>query len=196
MNTDLLLTVFREKKHLFALVDAARTFGLPKFLAGQPAPGQPTRLEARGLIQCLYDGKSARDLRDFAPYLVEIGGETALLKSLLEKGWGQAWGLWFSCPLPFAEVRRHLRRLLVVKVEGGADMFFRFYDPRVLRVYLPTCTEAERKDVFGPITEFFLEDEEPSTCLVLTNGPRGLLTERRPVVRNQLYNSPFGYTRL
>jgi len=180
MNTDLLLTAFLQKKHLFALVDAARTFGLPKFLTGRPMPGQATRLGAKGCIQCLYDGKSAHDLRDFAPYLVEIGGENAVLKSLLENGWGQAWGLWFSCPLPFAEVRKHLRRFLVVKVEGEADMFFRFYDPRVLRVYLPTCTEAERKDVFGPITELFMEDEDPSTCLVMRNSPRGLVTERIP----------------
>jgi hypothetical protein len=188
MNTALLLGTLRENRNLFAVVDAARTFGLPKFLvpaglrASDSAPGQPIRIGQKGWIQCLYEGKSALELRDFAPYLIEIGGEVGVLETLLEKGWGQSWGIWFTCPLPFAEVRRHLRRFLMVKVEGEADMFFRFYDPRVLRVYLPTCTAEERAEFFGPITELFVEDEDPSACLTFRNLQQNLSTERLNVL--------------
>lgn len=37
-------------------------------------------------------------------------------------------------------------------------MLFRFYDPRVLRLYLPTCTSTELEQVFGPVGTFFTED--------------------------------------
>jgi len=42
----------------------------------------------------------------------------------------------------------------------GKDMYFRFYDPRVLRVFLPTCTPEELSDFFGPIAGFLIESAE------------------------------------
>jgi hypothetical protein len=39
-------------------------------------------------------------------------------------------------------------------------MIFRWYDPRVLRVYLPTCTENELDMLFGPLSSYFVEDGE------------------------------------
>src|SRR5439155_1286760 len=42
---------------------------------------------------------------------------------------------------------------------------FRFYDPRVLRIYLPTCNAAEQQFVFGPVLRFLCEEAEPSTLL-------------------------------
>ena len=37
--------------------------------------------------------------------------------------------------LPVDELRRHLRRFLLVKDESGRQLYFRYYDPRVLRLY-------------------------------------------------------------
>lgn len=48
-------------------------------------------------------------------------------------------------------LRRHLRTLLRVRDEAGRTLMFRFYDPRVLRAYLPTCTSSEWQSVFGPV---------------------------------------------
>ncbi len=36
--------------------------------------------------------------------------------------------------------------------EQKAPLVFRYYDPRVLRVYLPTCSPAEFARFFGPIS--------------------------------------------
>jgi hypothetical protein len=44
-------------------------------------------------------------------------------------------------------------------------MVFRYYDPRVLRVYLPTCVTAELRTVFGPIECFWTESESPEYML-------------------------------
>ncbi len=44
-------------------------------------------------------------------------------------------------------------------------MIFRYYDPRVLRVYLPTCLAPELRTVFGPVRRFLLESEDPALML-------------------------------
>jgi hypothetical protein len=38
-------------------------------------------------------------------------------------------------------------------------MTFRFYDPRVLRRFLPTCNPAEMKVFFGEVETLFAESE-------------------------------------
>jgi len=60
----------------------------------------------------------------------------------------------------------------MVKTEDGEQLYFRFYDPRVLRVFLPTCDERQLRDFFGPIDYFLCESEEPASGLVfsLRNG--------------------------
>jgi hypothetical protein len=37
---------------------------------------------------------------------------------------------------------------------------FRFYDPRVLRAFLPACDRMEIAEFFGPIRVFVIEAEE------------------------------------
>jgi hypothetical protein len=44
-------------------------------------------------------------------------------------------------------------------------MLFRYYDPRVLRVYLPTCVTSELRTVFGPIDCFWTEAERSEKML-------------------------------
>jgi hypothetical protein len=63
------------------------------------------------------------------------------------------------------EVRRHLRTLFRVKDETGRILIFRWYDPRVLRAYLPTCLPAELHTFFGPIERFYCEGEDPGSLL-------------------------------
>ena len=42
-----------------------------------------------------------------------------------------------------ARLRHHLKGFLRVRGESGQKMMFRYYDPRVLRVYLPTCNPID-----------------------------------------------------
>jgi hypothetical protein len=46
-----------------------------------------------------------------------------------------------------------------VRVEAGGTFLFRFYDPRVLRAYLPTCDAGELATVCGPAAMFVVEGE-------------------------------------
>ena len=44
-------------------------------------------------------------------------------------------------------------------------MLFRFYDPRVFRDFLPTCTPKEAIAFMGPITTWWVESEDSSKLL-------------------------------
>src|SRR5919206_403386 len=41
----------------------------------------------------------------------------------------------------------------------GTPLYFRYYDPRVLNVFLPTCSGAQLKEMFGPVDAFVAESE-------------------------------------
>ncbi len=73
------------------------------------------------------------------------------------------WGILLRSTAPLAAVRQHLRRFLVVGTHDGGELYFRFYDPRVLSVFLPTCS-AEQLDIFfGPIEAYWsLSDDATS----------------------------------
>ena len=47
----------------------------------------------------------------------------------------------------------------------GKKLYFRYYDPRVLREYLPTCNEEELAAFFGPVVSYMMEDKDPMTLL-------------------------------
>ena len=48
-----------------------------------------------------------------------------------------------------------LPKLLWVRDEGQRQLYFRFYDPRVLPVFLPTCDAEQRRQVFGPVEKLY-----------------------------------------
>lgn len=78
----------------------------------------------------------------------------------MREGWGLRWASYLRSEKPLLELRRHLRQFLMVQLEAGADpVYFRFYDPEVLRVYMRSCDAEERRPWFaGAIAEIVVED--------------------------------------
>ena len=142
----------KQEASLFAVLDAARDQRIPILLR-----------ESVEEYRSLYEGAQGNALAEVAPYLVSLPKDSRLLESLVSEGWNRSWGLYLTCPLPFLEVRRHLRKFLMVQAEGtDARLYFRFYDPRVLRTVMPTFSTAQRKDLLGPINCFIFEAEDGS----------------------------------
>ena len=138
---------------LWAILDCARDRRIYSELA-------VSRLD----YQCLYAGDLPTELKLVAPHIVELSPRYALTRSLVTQGWGEHWGV-FVRIADATKLRHHLRKMLTVSAEDGRKLLFRFYDPRVLRRYLPTCTRDELATVFGPVTHYLAEGPGPREAL-------------------------------
>jgi hypothetical protein len=114
---------------------------------------------------CLLSGALTPELVIVAPYLIQLEQDDARTRRFLSQAWGNSWGIFLECGLRAETLRRHLRGLLIVRDRRNNEMMFRYYDPRVMRVYLPTCNSGELGTVFGPIQRMWVEDETPDTIL-------------------------------
>jgi hypothetical protein len=114
---------------------------------------------------CLYSGTLPPALEIVAPYLVHLEYEDGYTRQFLERAWSNNWGIFLKCDLRLDKLRRHLRQFLVVRHPRGNRLVFRYYDPRVLRVYLPTCFTDELETVFGPIQCFWTEGKASGEML-------------------------------
>jgi hypothetical protein len=123
-------------------------------------------------FECLYTGPLSPALMAAAPYLVQISPESRFFGQVVPRAWGNAWGMFVVAKpdVTLQALRRHFRTLLRVQDEMGRVMAFRFYDPRVARVYLPTCTAQERAKFFGPIQSLAWESADGSKLVI--DGPR------------------------
>jgi hypothetical protein len=124
----------------------------------------PLLVESRLEFLCLYAGRLSRRLELAAPHMVELLSGHWFVDRLLDEGWGRSWGVFVTIEDPTI-LRRHLRRFLKVRDEAGRSLLFRFYDPRVLRVFLPTCRPDELAQVFGPVASYLTEGEDGSTLI-------------------------------
>jgi hypothetical protein len=131
-----------------AIVDAARD---PRVLPAVRGSGLPHA--------CLYAGRISPALASVAPYLVQLDEASPFTRELLEERWGASWGIYVLGTATLEELRRHFRRFLEVRTEAGKTLLFRFYDPRVMRAYLPTCNARELAYVFGPVAMYVMEGE-------------------------------------
>ena len=156
------------QSRLIAAVEAASNFVV---LDGAVTPAVRDLLNQAGVFyQSLYEGEQAADLAVNGPYLVEIEKGGKMLPFLLKVGWGNSWGIFLSTKMDFAETRKHLRHFLIVDLEGGQKVLFRFYDPRVMRVFLPTCNAEQRKEFFGQIEQILVESEGKTAVIRYSLG--------------------------
>ncbi len=126
---------------------------------------------------CLIRGELEPDMAEVAPYLVHLEREAPLTKWLLKKGWGKHWGIFVQVNADLKTVRSHFRKFLRVKDPEGKYLFFRYYDPRVLRVFLPTCNAEELGVLFGPLSLYMCEDDKPDTLMVYSMVGKELKTK-------------------
>jgi Domain of unknown function (DUF4123) len=138
------------ERGLFGIVDAARSARIRVLLRESIDEGES-----------LYEGVKGQALADVAPYLVRFEPGSRLLRALVEEGWGEAWGVYLAARIPMKELRRHLRHFLLVEDELRLErMYFRFYDPRTLRDFLPLTTPRQESELFGDVRAFLVEGRE------------------------------------
>jgi len=146
-----------ERRDLWMIVDGARSLRVFE-----------TLLESSFLQSCLYGGFIPRALEASVPYLVQLERDDAETRRLLMRAWGNSWGVLLRCDTAMNALRKHLRSFLKVRDSKGERLLFRYYDPRVLRVYLPSCTGEELRTLFGPVECFWTEGETPDEVVRFT----------------------------
>ena len=92
----------------------------------------------------------ARLLDHVAPHLVPVSIDSKYLELWSEQLGSSAGILLLSKEEP-EKVHKHLRKNFEAIDEDGNDYFFRYFDPRVLRAYLPTCFDYEAKIFFADL---------------------------------------------
>ena len=149
----------KEELEKFLISEQIRTFAI---LDGASVPDLQMRIyEMRPPHYCLFRGELKPDMAEVAPYVVQlVPGAPFTDWVLAGENFGKHRGIFAQSLHSIKEMRRHFRALVTVNDEQGTPMYFRFYDPRVLRNFLPTCNPDELKTFFGKVETFFAEDKQ------------------------------------
>ncbi|MEM9460763.1 MAG: DUF4123 domain-containing protein [Myxococcota bacterium] len=140
------IKVSEQPTSVYALVDGAQDERVHALLS---AEGNDWR--------CLYGTDLPRALAVVAPYLTALGAHHPFSGYFARLGRGHNWGVMLRSTASMDELAEHFAGLIRARLPEGRDVLFRFYDPRVLRVYLPTCTPDELDEFFGPVEAFLIE---------------------------------------
>jgi hypothetical protein len=152
----------REGLSVYAVVDGARAFDLA--FTG--------RLMGHKLYT-LFAGELAALTAHVGPLLVSFEGQSAFLERWVSQVGCHA-GVLLRSNTDLESLYTHLRQIFIVNDEDGQEYFFRFYDPRVLRTFLPTCRSDELAEVFGPVDEWIVENPEATGYLRFRRESAGL----------------------
>lgn len=158
---------------VFALLDGASVPNLLDRLYADPRPD----------FVCLFHGELAPDMAEVAPYLVALEQGSAFCDWAITQGWGNHWGFFAVTRADLRALWFHLRMLNIVYGPDGKPMLFRYYDPRVLRVFLPTCSPEQVKELFGPVNRFVAEADVAGAALTFTHVAGELQTGSRQIAR-------------
>jgi hypothetical protein len=152
---------------VYALLDLARDPQIQRILYQNP-----------GRFSCIESAPLSAAVREVAPYILRLREGQGTTSEILRSGWGNSWGVFVVTPVGLAmeELRRQLHGLLRVQDELGGRYVFRFYDPRVLRVFLPSCGLDQLRQFFGPVREYWMEDDAGAAFV-------GFTVERGSIVR-------------
>src|SRR5260221_3554982 len=149
-SSELAGVLFKGETPVFAVLDGASIPDLVKSL-----------YEHEPEYCCLYRGELQPDMASVAPYLVRLEPGDEFTELVLREGWGAHWGIFLTSQTTLRALRDHFREFHTVELPDQRTVLFRYYDPRVLRNFLPVCNAAELTAFFGPVQSFVVEGETP-----------------------------------
>jgi hypothetical protein len=136
-------------EHCYAIIDGAACRELLQQLD-----------EHKPEFYCLYEGELEPDVKSCAPHLVALDPEHPFTEWFLTGLPGKPWGIFARSKEKLIKLRKHFRSFQIVQNEQGQHLYFRYYDPRVLRIFLPTCDEVQLKKFFGAVSTYISEGEK------------------------------------
>ena len=141
---------------------------------GVSLPGLLAKLEEHEPKNtCLFRGELPFDLAEAAPYLVKLEKENKFSNWLLSENIEKPCCIYAKTTVKddFIQFRKHFRSFLRVESPEGKSLLFRYYDPRVLKTYLPICTDEDNDILFKDIDSY----------LLFNKGDKSLQSFKRPI---------------
>ena len=127
---------------------------------------------------CLFRTEVVSPLGRAAPYLVPVEHAERLIAAWRSHGLGQSWGLFLTSSQEQARVRQRLRTFNEAKLPDGRVVLFRWWDPRVFRVYLPTCNADDLETLFAGIDSYVCETDDGAGFTIYCARDGALAIER------------------
>jgi len=126
---------------------------------------------------CLYRGELEPDMATVAPYLVKLEVGNKFTELVLNEAFGKHWGIFLATSANLRTLRDHFREFHTVELPDQRTVLFRYYDPRVLRSFLPACNADELAMFFGPVQSFVAEGESPDAGFRFSLAAKALKPE-------------------
>lgn len=138
---------------------------------GAAHPDLPALLDESGARhECLFDWALDPEVAAVAPYLVALTPGSPVTAALLAAR-GRNMAVFALSAAPFLVLRRHCRALVTARLPDGREVYFRFYDPRVMRSVMPLMTAAQNRLFFGQTVTAWLCEGEGGEGLVRFDRP-------------------------
>lgn len=132
---------------------------------------------------CLFAGKLAEELKEVSPHIFPLERGQEIMQRWMQHGIGQPWGVFLASIGDLAEVRRHVRRFLQVRLpDGEGPVLFRIWDPRVLPVFLKASEADHLQQLFARVTAYLV--------------PQGQQLERLSWAGGALQSAPVAWAQL
>lgn len=106
---------------------------------------------------CLWSGELEPDMQEVAPYMVLLDRDSTFTDWLIAQGWNNNWNIFVNSELDFKAFKKQIRKLLLVKSPEGQNMVFRFYDPRVFKVFKENWSKKQIETLFLSINSFIYQ---------------------------------------
>jgi hypothetical protein len=146
--------------HLYALLDS---YGRPEI------PRVVQNLDEQDAVS-LFSASAQTQYAEVAPYLIKAG--EAAIDWIQDSLHDSPWGVFVVSKADLETLRVHLQRFLRVELPDGEHWYFRYYDPRILPIFLQNCQQDELDVFFGPVRGFAILDPESNVRMFYTDGRR------------------------
>ena len=156
----------------YAILDAAKTqFGLTEFRnCAMP-------------FRCLFKGEAAEELKDKAPYLIELEARNDFTRTLFTHNtnmpdemttahlWHKEPAIYIRSRADFDTLWRHFRKFTQIKDEKGKWYFFRFWEPGRVVELLQMFDEDRAREFLHPVVMLLVPSKPVlKVCVIKPNS--------------------------
>lgn len=88
-------------------------------------------------------------VRAVGPWLVQLAQAPQVAAALAKMDAGVPWGYYLHSPVAMTSLRQSLRRFNLAQLpDAERPVLFRYWDPRVMQVWLDVATDHQRRQLF------------------------------------------------